>query len=72
LLLISCTFLTAFRIFGLILLHLKLPFRLLLGSDFDTSPSSDLVLLLELYLEPYDLHPIIIGITSLVVNHVLR
>jgi hypothetical protein len=32
-------------------------FGLLPGSDFDTSPSSDLVLLLELYLEPYDLHP---------------
>jgi hypothetical protein len=48
-------------------------FGLLLGSGFDTSPpSSDLVLFLELDLEPYDLHHIIICITLLVVSHVPR
>jgi hypothetical protein len=47
-------------------------FGLLLGSSFNTSPSSDLVLFLEHDLEPYDLHHIIIGITLLVVSHVLR
>jgi hypothetical protein len=48
-------------------------FGLLLGSIFDTSSlSSDLVLLLELDLEPYDLHHITIYITSLVVSHVLK
>jgi hypothetical protein len=48
-------------------------FGLLPGSSFDTSPiSSDLVLLLELDLELFDLHHITIYITSLVVSHVLK
>jgi hypothetical protein len=48
-------------------------FGLLPGSGFDTSPpSSDLVPLLELDLEPYDLHHVIIGITLLIISHVLR
>jgi hypothetical protein len=43
------------------------------GFGFDSSLlSSDLVLLLELDLMPYDLHHIIICITSLVVSHVLK
>jgi hypothetical protein len=47
-------------------------FGLLLGSGFDTTPpSSDLVLHLELDLEPYDLNHITIDVTSLVVSHVL-
>ena len=47
-------------------------FGLLLGSGFDTTPSSDLALCLELDLEPYDLHHITIDVTSLVVSHVLK
>jgi hypothetical protein len=47
-------------------------FGLLLGYGFNTThPSSDLDILLKLDLEPYDLHHITIGITSLVVSHVL-
>ena len=48
-------------------------FGFLPGSDFDTTPpSSDLILRLEIDLEPYDLNHITIDVTSLVVSHVLR
>jgi hypothetical protein len=47
-------------------------FGLLPGSGFDTTPSSDLALCLELDLEPYDLHHITIDVISLVVSHVLK
>jgi hypothetical protein len=48
-------------------------FGLLLGSCFDTAPpSSDLILQLELDLDPYDLHHIIRDVALFVVSHVLK
>jgi hypothetical protein len=47
-------------------------FGLLPGYCFDTTPSSDLALCLELDLEPSDLNHITIDVTSLVVSHVLK
>jgi hypothetical protein len=47
-------------------------FGLLPGSGFDTTPSSDLALCLELDLEPCDLHHITIDVASLVISHILK